>query len=141
MITLSDKPRNPTMIDYMAGVMLVNEIIWIWEMALATFSDFFSKISYGVLAAIAYVIYISGSTLASYLVCKKTSSKHLVVGLKLAWLVWLFSLMLGSITVPTPALAVVLLVCYGAGGMAGGYLALRSELGSRKIIQDREMPE
>ncbi len=140
---MSEEPRNPTMTDYMAGVMLANGIVWIWAMALATFSDFFSRIPYIILAFIAYVIYILGSTLASYLVCKRTSSKHLVVGLKLAGLAWFFSLimMLGSTTGPTPALAIVLLVCYGAGGIAGGYLALRSELGSRKIIQDREMSE
>ncbi len=140
---MSEEPRNPTITDYMAGVMLANGIVWIWAMALATFSDFFSKIPYVILAAIAYVIYISGATLASYLVCKRTSSKHLVVGLKLAGLAWFFTLimMLGSTTGPTPALAIVLLVCYGAGGMAGGYLALRSELGSRKILQDREMPK
>jgi len=127
----------------MAGAMLANGVVWIWAMALATFSDFFSRIPYVILAIIAYVIYISGATLASYLVCKRTSSKHLAVGLKLAGLAWFFTLimMLGSTTGPTPALAIVLLVCYGAGGMAGGYLALRSELGSRKIIQDREMPE
>ncbi len=140
---MSEEPRNPTMTDYMAGVMLANGIVWIWAMALATFSDFFSRIPYVLLAFIAYVMYILGSTLASYLVCKRTSSKHLVVGLKLAGLAWFFSLimMLGSTTGPTPALAIVLLVCYGAGGIAGGYLALRSELGSRKIIQDREMSE
>ena len=131
------------MTDYMAGAMLANGIVWIWAMAQTTFSDFFSQIPYITLALIAYVIYIFSPTLASYLVCKRTSSKHLVVGLKLAGLAWFFSLimMLGSTTGPTPALAIVLLVCYGAGGMAGGYLALRSELGSRKIIQDREMPE
>jgi len=140
---LSEEPRKPTMTDYMAGVMLANGIVWIWALALATFSDFFSKIPYVILAFIAYVIYILGSTLASYLVCKRTSSKHLAVGLKLAGLAWFFTLimMLGSTTGPTPALAIILLVCYGVGGMAGGYLALRSELGSRKIIQDREMPE
>jgi len=140
---LSEGPRNPTMTDYMAGVMLANGIVWIWAMALATFSDFFSRIPYVLLAFIAYVIYILGATLASYLVCKRTSSKHLVVGLKLAGLACFFSLimMLGSTTGPTPALAIVLLVCYGAGGIAGGYLALRSELGSRKIIQDRELSE
>ncbi len=140
---MREEPRNPTITDYMAGVMLANGIVWIWAMALATFSDFFSRIPYVILAFIAYVMYILGSTLASYLVCKRTSSKHLVVGLKLAGLAWFFSLimMLGSTTGPTPALAIVLLVCYGAGGIAGGYLALRSELGSRKIIQDREMSE
>lgn len=141
MATLSEKLRNPTMIDYMAGVMLVNGIVWIWEMALATFSDFLSTFPHGILAAIAYMICISGSTLASYLVCKKTSSEHLVVSLKLAGLGWFFSLMLGSTIGQTPALAMILLVCYVSGGIAGGYLALSSELGSRKIIQDKEIPE
>ncbi len=140
---MSEEPRNPTITDYMAGVMLANGIVWIWAMALATFSDFFSRIPHVILAFIAYVIYILGSTLASYLVCKRTSSKHLVIGLKLAGLAWFFLLimMLGATTMPTPALAIILLVCYGVGGMAGGYLALRSELGSRKIVQDRELSE
>ena len=41
------------MTDYIAGVMLANVIVWIWAMAFTTFSEFFSKIPYGILAVIA----------------------------------------------------------------------------------------
>ena len=140
---MSEEPRNPNLTDYMAGTMLANGFVWIWSMILTYFPDLISRIPIVILAVIAYAIYISGSAVSSYLVCKRTSSNHLMVGLKLASLAWLFSLimMLSSTTGPTLGTAVMLLVCYLAGGLAGAYMALRSELRPRKADRARETPE
>ncbi len=140
---MSEEPRNPNLTDYMAGAMLANGFVWIWSMILTYFPDPISRIPIVILAVTAYVIYISGSAVSSYLVCKRTSSNHLMVGLKLAGLAWLFSLimMLSSTTGPTLGSAVMLLICYLAGGLAGAYMALRSELRPRKADRAREMPE
>jgi hypothetical protein len=140
---LSEEPRNPNLTDYMAGMMLANGFVWIWSMILTNFSDPLSKIPYGILADIAYVIYLSGGIVSSYLVCKRASSKRLLVGLKFAFGAWGFSLfmMLSSTTGPTIGLAIVLLIIFIAGGLAGAYLALRSELRPRRTNQDGEIPE
>lgn len=140
---MSEESRNPNLTDYMAGMMLANGFVWIWSMILANFSDPLSKIPYGILADIAYVIYLSGSIVSSYLVCKRASSKRLLVGLKFAFGAWAFSLfmMLSSTTGPTIGLAIVLLIIFIAGGLAGAYLALRSELRPRRTNQDGEIPE
>lgn len=140
---MSEEPRNPTLTDYMAGTMLANGFVWIWSMILSYFPDLISRIPIVILAVTAYAIYISGSAVSSYLVCKRTSSNHLMIGLKLAGLAWLFSLimMLSSTTGPTLGSAVMLLVCYLAGGLAGAYIALRSELRPRRADRAREMPE
>lgn len=140
---MSEEPRNPNITDYMAGTMLANGFVWIWSMILTYSPNLISRIPIVILAVIAYTIYISGSAVSSYLVCKRTSSNHLMVGLKLAGLAWLFSLilMLSSTTGPTLGSAVMLLVCYMAGGLAGAYMALRSELRPRSADQAREMPE
>lgn len=140
---MSEEPRNPNLTDYMAGAMLANGSVWIWSMILSYFPDPISKIPIVILAVTAYAIYISGSALSSYLVCKRTSSNHLMVGLKLAGLAWLFSLimMLSSTTDPTLGAAMMLLVCYLAGGLAGAYMALRSELRPRRADRARETPE
>lgn len=140
---MNEEPRNPTLTDYMAGTMLANGFIWVWSMILSYFPDPISRIPIVILAVTAYAIYISGSAVSSYLVCKRTSSNHLMVGLKLAGLAWLFSLimMLSSTTGPTLGSAVMLLVCYLAGGLAGAYMALRSELRPRRADRAREMPE
>ena len=140
---MSEEPRNPTLTDYMAGTMLANGFVWIWSMILSYFPDLISRIPIVILAVTAYAIYISGSAVSSYLVCKRTSSNHLMIGLKLAGLAWLFSLimMLSSTTGPTLGSAVMLLVCYLAGGLAGAYMALRSELRPSRADRAREMPE
>jgi hypothetical protein len=140
---LSEEPRNPNLTDYMAGTMLANGFVWIWSMIHTYFPDLISRIPIVIQAVIAYAIYISGSAVSSYLVCKRTSSNHLMVGLKLAGLAWLFSLilMLSSTTGPTLGTAMMLLVCYLAGGLAGAYMALRSELRPRRADRARETPE
>lgn len=128
---MSEGQRAPNLNDYLAGAILANGFVWIWAQAL----PHLSWIPFTLLAEASYVIYLSGGIVASYLVCKRASSKQLTVGLKFAALAWAFSLILMlSITAePTIGLAVVLLVCFAMGGVAGAYLALRSRLRSLRV--------
>ena len=123
---VSEGEKSPSLNDYMAGAMLANGFVWIWAQVL----PHLSWVPYTLLAAASYVIYLAGGIVVSYLVCKRTSSRHLFVGLKLAAVTWIFSIfvMLTIATEPTIGLAIALLVIFAAGGVAGAYLALRSAL-------------
>jgi hypothetical protein len=124
------KKRQPELSDYIAGAMLANGIVWIWLQGLSAMRGFFSKVPVGILADISFVIYLLSGIVASYQVCKKTSSNHLVVGVKFALFAWGLSLfiMLSMVTEPSIGMATTLLVCFAGGGIAGAYLSLRSRL-------------
>lgn len=128
---MGEGKRPPTATDYMAGAMLANGFVWIWTQAL----PYLSWVPYGLLAEASYLIYLSGGAVASYLVCKRAASGHLVVGIKVAGVSWLISLvlLLSNVAEPTPGLALALLVCFMMGGIAGAYLALRSRLRSLRV--------
>ena len=128
---MSEGEKAPTLTDYLAGAMLANGFVWIWAQAL----PYLSGIPLTLLALASYIIYVSGGIVASYLVGKRASSRHLAVGLKFAVVTWAFSivLMLSIATEPTVGLAIALLVCFAAGGVAGAYLALRSTLRPRRV--------
>ncbi len=121
---------QPDLSDYIAGAMLANGIVWIWLQGLSAMRGFFSKVPVGLLADISFVIYLLSGIAASYQVCRKASSNHLVVGVKFALFAWGLSLfiMLSMVTDPSMGMAIVLLVCFAGGGIAGAYLSLRSRL-------------
>lgn len=123
---MGDEERKPTLTDYMAGAMIANGFVWISRQAL----PYFKWVPPVILANALYVIYLSGGIVSSYLVCIKTTSKHLLVGLKLGATAWALSLffMLSSTLEDILGFAFVLLVIYAAGGVAGAYLALRTRL-------------
>jgi hypothetical protein len=129
-VQLVDGIIKPRVTDYVAGAILANGFVWMWLEGLNNLSAIFSKVPVGLLADVSFVIYLSGGILSSYLVCKRTSTGHLFVGLKLAALAWIISLffMLSAAAEPTIGLALTLLACFAAGGIAGAYLALRSTL-------------
>ena len=131
---MSEGREMPNLNDYLAGAILANGFVWIWSLALGHFSDLFERIPPVILANASYVIYLSGGIVSSYLVCKRASSGHIFVGLKLVALTWAFSivLMLSIATEPSIGLAIVFLVIFTAGGVAGAYLALRSRLKPRR---------
>lgn len=110
--------------------MLANGIVWIWLQGLSAMRGFFSKVPVGLLADISFVIYLLSGIVASYQVCKKASSNHLVVGVKFALFAWGLSLfiMLSMVTEPSMGMATTLIVCFAGGGIAGAYLSLRSRL-------------
>ena len=128
---MSEDERKPTLTDYMAGAMLANGFVWISRQAL----PYFAWVPTNLLADALYVIYLSGGILASYLVCRKASSKHLLVGLKVGAVTWIFSIFfLLSLTFENIlGFTFVLLIIYAAGGIAGAYLALRTTLRRQRV--------
>ncbi|UCH58098.1 MAG: hypothetical protein JSV18_04175 [Candidatus Bathyarchaeota archaeon] len=128
--TLSEELRSPTLTDYTAGAIMAVGLMRIWSMLLGTYSEFFSRVPERGLAVTTFFIYLLSGAAASYLVCTRASSKHLVVGLKVAALSWVFSLFLAFSATPAPTLGMVtaLLVTLAAGGLAGAYLVLRVRL-------------
>lgn len=127
---MAGKARNPSVTDYFAGAMLANGIVWIWLQALSNLSEIFSKAPIGLLADASFLIYIAGGIVSSYLVCTRTTSGHLLVGLKLSALAWVVSLffIFTSPAEPNLGFVLALLACFVAGGVAGAYLALRRML-------------
>ncbi len=127
---MAGKARTPSTTDYMAGAMLANGIVWIWQQALDNLSTIFSKVPIGLLVNASFLIYLAGGVVSSYLVCSRTTSGHLLVGLKLSALAWVISLffVFTSPAEPTPGFVLALLACFVAGGVAGAYLALKRML-------------
>lgn len=127
--------RAPELSDYIAGAMLANGIVWIWLQALSSMRNFFSRIPVGLLADISFIIYLLAGIIASYQVCKKASSGHLIVGVKFAAFAWALSLfiMMSNLPEPTIGMATIFLVCFAAGGIAGAYLSLRSHLRRTRV--------
>ncbi len=127
---MTEEERAPNLYDYLAGAILANGFVWIWAQIL----PHLKRIPATLLAEASYIIYLAGGIATSYLVCKRTSSKHLLVGIKLAVLTWVFSifLMLNIAADPTFGLAIALFIIFMGGGVAGAYLALRSTLRPRK---------
>ena len=123
---MSEGEKTPNLNDYLAGAILANGVVWMWAQAL----PYLKRVPVTLLAEASYIIYLAGGIGSSYLVCKRTSSKHLFVGIKLAALTWVFSilLMLTIAAEPTSGLAIALFVIFMGGGVAGAYLALRSSL-------------
>lgn len=129
--TLNNGERKPNLYDYVAGAMLASGFVWTWAQVL----PYLLWVPQTLLVVASYVIYLSGGIVASYLVCRRASSRHLFVGIKLAALTWGSSVftMLSIVTEPTVELVVALLVIFVAGGVAGAYLALRSALRLRRV--------
>ena len=122
--------RKPTTNDYLAGATLANGIVWIWNQALGAMPNIFSQVHPSILANISYVVYLLGAILAANQVCRRASSKHLIVGIKSALFSWALSLLVMLSMAPNPAigLALSLLLCFLAGGVVGAYLIIRSRL-------------
>ncbi len=125
----------PNLNDYLAGAMLANGFVWMWSLILGYFSGFFTNISPILLADASYVIYLLGGITSSYLVCKRAASRHLIVGIKLSIITWIFSLiiMLSLTAEPSIGTAFALLACFVAGDIAGAYLALKSRLKAERV--------
>lgn len=133
-MTVRDEPirereRTPNRNDYLAGGMLANGVIWFWNQALATISVF-SKIPSSIMAYITFIVYFLGAIIASNLVCRRASSKHLIVGIKFALISWFLSIiiMLSMVTQPTLGYAFFLLILFLGGGLTSSYLVTRSRL-------------
>jgi hypothetical protein len=121
----AEKKPNPS--DYLAGAMLANGIIWIWNQVLGNIT-FFSQLSQGTLAYLTYLVWLLAEIVSSMQVCKRASYGHLLVSLKFAGLAWVLSLiiMLSIAADPSFSLAFSMLMVYIAGGIAGAYFTTKS---------------
>ena len=122
--------RRPSTNDYLAGAMLANGAVWIWNQALGAMPNIFSQVHPSILANISYVVYLLGAILAANQVCRRASSKHLIVGIKSALISWFLSLivMFSMAPDPTIGLAMSLLLLFLTGGVAGAYSVIRARL-------------
>ena len=116
--------RKPKLLDYLAGAILTNGLASV-AIYLAVFHVFFqyTLIPFWVLSA----------GIATYLVCMRTSTQHLLTGAKTA----VVSIILGVIMVPTLqglnlGSILLLLVCFFIGSIGGAYYALREQLKRKK---------
>jgi hypothetical protein len=120
------KSEKPTILDYVAGIMLTYGLVYIWRLTMR----YLNWIPSLILADISYIIFLIVAILSSYLVCRKTSSKHLIVGLKFSIASWAVTLLL-LLTNEVPnlyGLAFSLLAIFLIGGVLGAYLVLKSSL-------------
>jgi hypothetical protein len=124
-----ERERTPNTTDYLAGGMLANGFVWIWNQALAKM-DIFSRIPPNILADVSFIVYFLGAFLASNLVCKRASSKHLSVGIKFALISWVMSLiiMLSMVAESTIGYSFSMLLLFLGGGITSSYLATRARL-------------
>ena len=118
---MSDKERKPSTIDYMAAAALAYGIVYFW-IALNTVA--------GTPSLLAYPVYYLAGLIPSYLVCKRTDSAHLAVGIKAALAAWAFTAVTLLAFVEGSRLAFfgVLLICLVLGGATASYIALRQSL-------------
>lgn len=133
--------RIPNTNDYLAGAMMANGIVWVWNQAIGAMPNLFSQVPPGVLADISYVVYLLGAILASNQVCRRASSKHLIVGVKSGLVSWVLSLiiMISLAPNPTMGLAMSLLLLFLSGGVAGAYLVIRARL--NRLNREKETAE
>ncbi|MFP3951425.1 MAG: hypothetical protein ACLFVP_04715 [Candidatus Bathyarchaeia archaeon] len=122
---MSQRKKNTNKYDYLAGGMLTNGLIWFW----ISITPYLSWINEYTLANLSYVIYLSASILSAVLVCRKTLSKHLIVGLKLAAFTIFFSIpLLLTSRIISIGFAIALFMIYIFGSIVGSYLALHLKL-------------
>ncbi len=136
---MRDKGRKPTLVDYLAGGVLANGFVWVWFKILGSMGESPSRLYLSLLSLTTIAIFLVSALVASYQVCRRSSSGQLIVGLKVSILAWLLSpfIILSAVEGPILGLATILLVCFSLGGVAGAYLATRARLrGFRTPIGD-----
>ncbi len=121
MNALSDEERKPSTTDYMAAAILAFGIIYFWLEL---------KMIAGTPSLLAYPVYYLAGLVPSYLVCRRTDSAHLAVGLKAALASWTFTAVTLLAFVEGPSLTFfgMLLICLILGGVTSSYLALKQSL-------------
>ena len=112
--------RKPVLFDFFAGAILTNGLSTM-ALYLAAYEPFF--------ILLLIPLWCLAAAVSSYLVCKRTSRDHLIVGVKTA----LISIALGVITIPTfqtldLGQIIVTLACFLVGSIGGAYVALRDQL-------------
>jgi len=132
-MVLGDEGRKPSTTDYLAAAALAYGIVYFWIEL---------KMVAGTPSLLAYPVYYLAGLVPSYLVCRRTDSAHLAVGIKAAFAAWAFTAVTLLAFVEGPSLAFfgVLLICLVLGGATASYLALRQSLSqppSREVDSER----
>ena len=122
MISLTvDRDRRPSITDYMAAAVLAYGIVYFWIELDAMYDPPW---------LLAFPIYYLGGLIPSYLVCRRTGSAELAVGVKSSVGSWLFVTV--SVTTftegATPIFYMFLLVTFLLGGLTAAYLTLKRRL-------------
>ena len=105
----------------MAAAALAYGIVYFWiELKMVT----------GAPGLLAYPIYYLSGLIPSYLVCRRTDSTHLAVGIKSALAAWVLTVVTLLTFVEGSSLAFfgILLICQVLGGVTASYIALRQSL-------------
>jgi uncharacterized membrane protein YqgA involved in biofilm formation len=103
--------------------MLAGGSMWFW----LQIENYFSSILVTILS---YPIYILIGTLPAYLVSTRSSTQHLINGLKssaVSWIVWIIIFFSFGVQLSIPYMIIVLL-CFALGGVLGSFMALRTKL-------------
>ncbi len=105
----------------MAAAALAYGIVYFWIKL---------KMVAGTPSLLAYPIYYLAGLVPSYLVCRRTDSAHLAVGIKTAFAAWAFTAVTLLAFVEGSSLAFfgILLICLVLGGATASYIALRQSL-------------
>ena len=118
---MSDEERKPSTTDYLAAAALAYGIVYFWIEI---------KTVMGTPSLLAYPVYYLSGLVPSYLVCRRTDSAHLSVGIKSALTSWAFTAVTLLAFVEEPSLIFfgILLMCIILGGATASYLALKQRL-------------
>lgn len=126
---MADEAYKPSLNDYLAGAILSNGFIWIWNLMMGHIPLLY-KAPVVLLANVSYLIYIAAGFTSSYLVCLRAEREHLIVGLKTTLLAWILSIlfMFSLPQNPNWSFPIALLICLTMGSIAGAYLALKRRM-------------
>lgn len=123
----------PSMNDFLAGAMLANGITWIWMQAVPVLFKEANSLVVSLLSDVSYIVYVYSGYIASIQVCKRADTNHLNVGLRQAGWAWVMSLIIMETMYEfSGGLALVLIICFAAGGFLGGYMTVRKRLNRLK---------
>jgi predicted membrane channel-forming protein YqfA (hemolysin III family) len=116
--------RKPKLFDYFAGAILTNGLATV-AIYLAAWEKLFEYLL--------LPLWVVSAAVATYLVCMRATSNHLVTGAKTA----LVSILIGFVMVPVMqsldfASIALILICYLIGSIGGAYYALREQLKRKK---------
>jgi len=116
--------RRPTLFDYVAGAILMN--------GLATMA-LYVAVYLSLIEFLLIPLWFLAAGVSAYLVCRRTTKQHLMVGIKTAVL----SIVVGVVMLPTfgslelPQIVMVL-ICYLVGSFGGAYYALKQQMRMEK---------
>ena len=118
-MVLEDEERKPSTTDYMAAAALAYGLVYFWIKTVA-----------GTPSLLAYPVYYLAGLAPSYLVCRRTDSAHLAVGIKSSLASWVFITVTLLAFVEESSLAFfgILLICLLLGGATASYLSLKQSL-------------